>query len=232
MNIRNTPTPQQAIIECGITADSPLNYYSASKPLDPIARRYQGKRLDYIFFRHPSIPNHQRHHVIKAVQCNVTFTERLPGFNFSYSDHFGVEARFKLELQDPPLNGTESTVISRTPTPFEIDFSTSSFHDTLQALINYYRISRSNSRFQLLIFVICLAIIFGLIISSAFLPRSWINPIYIFFTVFVSWLATTMFYSGFIYGYWEINALTTIIEELELLKQRGVCNDVPQTRIE
>jgi len=38
----------------------------------------------------------------------------------------------------------------------------------------------------------------------------------VLFTVFVAWLATTMFYEGFLYGRWELNALMSIIEELDI----------------
>ncbi|GJJ13208.1 hypothetical protein Clacol_007459 [Clathrus columnatus] len=217
---RDVLSPQQAITEYGITADSPLNSYSAGKPLDHVARKYQGKRLDYIFYRLPVTPDQVRYS-LKATGCHVTFTSRVPGYNFSYSDHFGVEAHIEL-VPPESLSGTAVT-----QSLFKLtgnNFPNSSFSITLQALTNYYRISRSNSHFQLLIFAICLTIVLGLIISSAFLPRSWLNPIYILFTVIVSWLATTMLYSGFIYGQWEVNALTNIIEELELAGQRRECD--------
>lgn len=230
-NIRGIPSPQQAISDYGITADSPLNSFSAGKPLDPIARKHQGKRIDYIFYRHPLTSSPPRH-TIRAIECAVTFTSRVPGFDFSYSDHFGLEARIELRPTELTSRGNEETAVPRLFSLLQPNFSNSSCSDTLQALTNYYRISRKNSRFQLLIFIACLAIVFGLIISSAFLPRSWINPVYILFTVFVSWLATTMLYSGFIYGYWEINALTNIIEELELLKQHQERNYESPSRVQ
>jgi sphingomyelin phosphodiesterase 2 len=54
-----------------------------------------------------------------------------------------------------------------------------------------------------------------MIIGTAWLSHPWITPIFILITMFMSWLATTMLYEGFIYGNWERNALMNIIEDLE-----------------
>jgi sphingomyelin phosphodiesterase 2 len=68
------------------------------------------------------------------------------------------------------------------------------------------------------IFGVCLGVLLVAIVGSAWLPRPWINPFFLLFTTAVTWLATTMLYVGFIFGNWEINSLTNVIEELELRK--------------
>jgi sphingomyelin phosphodiesterase 2 len=40
------------------------------------------------------------------------------------------------------------------------------------------------------------------------------------FAAVTTWFGTTMFYVGFVYGRWEVNALQNIIEELEIHKAR------------
>ncbi|KAF8497330.1 DNase I-like protein [Hysterangium stoloniferum] len=217
-SIRDIPSPQQALRNYGVTADSPLNTYSAGKPLDAIARRHQGKRLDYIFFRHPVRSRTIGSlYTLKSSESNVVMTDRIPGYDFSYSDHFGLEAIIQVVPAD---DGHDVEAGLASTMPHSTCLSDTALAAALQALTAHYRISRSSSRFQLVVFFICIIVALGLIISSAFLPRSWINPIFVLFTVVVSWLGTTMLYSGFIYGNWEVNALTTAIEELELLKQR------------
>lgn len=219
------PSPQQALTDYGVTADSPLNSYTAGKPLDNVARKQQGKRLDYILFRHPfRRQSDKTQHILTATESNVVMTRNVPGYGFSFSDHFGLEASLRISEDDAsdPSRDVESGVLNSTSLLFsdsclsEVVLST-----ILQALMARYRTSRSHSHLQLIVFMTCVGILLGVIVSSAWLPRAWINPIFIFFTVFVSWLGTTMFYSGFIFGNWEVNALTNTIEELELLKQRS-----------
>jgi sphingomyelin phosphodiesterase 2 len=54
--------------------------------------------------------------------------------------------------------------------------------------------------------------------GTAWLPVSWINPIFILLTIALSWLGTTMLYIGFVYGRWEVNALMNVVEELEIVR--------------
>ena len=68
----------------------------------------------------------------------------------------------------------------------------------------------------------CIAGLIALCIGSAWLPHSWIGPIFILVVILLSWLGTTMLYSGFIYGNWERRALMNVIEELELIRQVNV----------
>jgi hypothetical protein len=96
-------TPQEAISRLGVTADSPLNSYSAGKPLDQHARKSGGKRLDYILYRQPSRPRRpapRSYPILKCGKCQVVFTDKVPGYNFSFSDHFGLEAMFEIQSND------------------------------------------------------------------------------------------------------------------------------------
>ncbi|CAE6412778.1 unnamed protein product [Rhizoctonia solani] len=77
-----------AIHEHGVTADSPLNSWSAGKPLDAVARRHLGKRLDYVLYRGPDA---RAEYELVASDAKVVMTERMPDLGVSLSDHFGVE---------------------------------------------------------------------------------------------------------------------------------------------
>lgn len=210
-------SPHEMITHYGVTADSPVNSYSAGKPLDPHARKYLGKRLDYIFYRQAkryengSIEGQNSAPVLSCSNSKVVFTENVPGHNFSYSDHFGLEATLDIHLPD---SGAVYTSNSQQSTRKHLD--SASITTTIQALTSCYRFSRYRSSRELVVFGLCILLLLGLIIGSAWLPKSWINPIFMIFTVFIAWLGTTMFYEGFLYGKWELNALMNVIEELEI----------------
>lgn len=219
-------SPIDGIVKYGVTADSPLNSYRDSKPsLDPLIRKYQGKRLDYILFRHP--PRSLDSDTFPRLECQdskVIFTDLIPEFNCSYSDHFGVEATFTATIPqetDGFLLATDETVKSTTSiwAGGTSEISLASISEVLGTLQAYYRISQQRSRYELATFALCVVVLLTLIFGSAWVPVPWMNRFFTFFTVFISWLATTMLYEGFIFGNWERRALQNTIEELELYKQ-------------
>ncbi|KAI0715005.1 Endonuclease/exonuclease/phosphatase [Earliella scabrosa] len=231
----NPPTPHDAILLHGITADSPLNTYSAGKPLEPLARKFQGKRLDYVFYRQANRPSvGARAPILRPVETRVVMTELVPGYGYSFSDHFGLEASFVIEapqggdptdpanvdLPDPStLRRSAITVSSQSnaqPASAR-DVSPENISLALISLTARYRFAQSEGRFQLTVFLGCLAVLLAIIVASAWFPY-WINPVFTLLTIALAWLATTMLYIGFVFGNWEVNALTNIIEELELYR--------------
>ncbi|KAF8971679.1 inositol phosphophingolipids phospholipase C [Flammula alnicola] len=207
VNAAQISTPMEAIQRLGITADSPVNSWSAGKLY---ARGTWGKRLDYVLYRQPDRPG-QAVPVLKAVESKVVFTDLVAGRAFSHSDHFGLEAT--LEIVPQSLDDTSQTPPTQSARK---ELSSAATATTIQALTSCYRFSRERSRRELIVFGLCLLILVGIVIGTAWLPESWINPIFILFTIFVAWLATTMLYEGFIFGNWECNALMNVIEELEI----------------
>jgi len=242
-------TALDALHTFGITADSPANTYSAGKPLDGHARQFKGKRLDYVLYRPPihSLRS-SKTPVLEPIQSDVVLTDHVPGKNYSFSDHFGLEATFSIHLPGGrPGNVNDpsdievpapapNTITQKRPPGAKLNpsqqvaavpnlepnlppgLSDASTTTLIQALTISYRHSRSDSRVQLVTFFVCLVVIFGLIVSSAWLPYSWINPIFLFTTTVLAWLATTMLYVGFLYGSYEANTLDNVIEELELYR--------------
>lgn len=205
-------SPHEMITHFGVTADSPVNSYSAGKPLDPHARKFLGKRLDYVFYRQPT--RHAAQNQTPVLSCSYTkvvLTDKVPGHDFSFSDHFGLEAI--LDIHVPDTENAYSLAPQTAPTT---QLSSTSITTMIQALTSCYRFSRFRSGRELVVFGLCIILLIALAIGSAWLPRSWINPIFVVFTVFIAWLATTMFYEGFLYGHWELNALMNVIEELEI----------------
>ena len=219
----DTSPAQAAITKYGVTADSPLNTYTAGKALDAHASRYMGKRLDYIFYRQPVRPHSGT--TLRCKECKVVLTERVPGYDVSLSDHFGVEATFEfLTSEDTEDASRFSPTTSRQGTSsrraqYSSSLSIGSVTEIILALSTSYQFSRRRSRRELSVFTACLGLLLVLIIGSAWLPFRWLNPIFLLLTIFVSWLATTMLYEGFVYGHWERNALTSALEDLEIYKK-------------
>ncbi|EJD03828.1 DNase I-like protein [Fomitiporia mediterranea MF3/22] len=219
-------TPKTAIERFGITADSPLNSYSAGKDLEPFVKKTFGKRLDYVFFRQPVERYMSERPTLKCSHSQVVFTDRVPDRTFSFSDHFGLEAT--IDIVAP----YESEPTARTPRSSRLSPLTDEIIATfIQALTVYYRLTQSRSRIELTIFATSVVVLIGLCVSSPWFTASWITPILVLVTILLAWLGTTMLYAGFIYGNWERRALMNVIEELELIKRANSGRLSPSTSL-
>ncbi|KAG2154561.1 Endonuclease/exonuclease/phosphatase [Suillus clintonianus] len=211
-------SPIEGVLNYGVTADSPLNSYRDSEPSgDPIVRKYQGKRLDYILFRHPS-PNATNDHLPRLTcrDSQVVFTDTIPGNTCSYSDHFGIEATLSIDTHAGNQDDIASLKDTWYNSPSEL--SSNVITEVMSAFNTSYRMSQDRSRKELTIFGVSIFALIGLIIGSAWVIVPWLNPIFVLLVIYLSWLATTKLYEGFIFGNWERKALQNVIEELELYK--------------
>ena len=220
----------------GITADSPLNSWSQGKPLEGIARRWLGKRLDYILFRSPE-PHGGPH--LDVQETNVVFTEKVPGQDYSYSDHFGLEAVFAIksaEQSGSSLSAVHNpSAISSFTSGLPPDRAASAIEDrmvrgttdmsgealltAIGALTHEYRSSQSRTRVQLAYFYIAVAVLVLVLVYSPYVTcKSWVPLVSAILAALATWAGTTFLYIGFIFGKWERNMLTNIIEEMETLK--------------
>ena len=212
-------SPMEGVVNYGVTADSPLNSYRDSEPSSsPIVRKYQGKRLDYILFRNPS-PNTMNTHIprLRCQDSKVVFADSIPGNTCSYSDHFGVEATLVINTRTDVTDDqgdVKDTSAMWSDTPPELP--SSALTEMMGALNITYRMSLQRSRKELTIFGSSILLLVALIVGSAWVFIPWLNPIFVLFVVYLSWLATTKLYEGFIFGNWERKALQNVIEELEL----------------
>ncbi|KAI9444663.1 inositol phosphophingolipids phospholipase C [Lactarius indigo] len=189
-------SPTQAVEVYGVTADSPLNTYSAGKSLDVHARTFCGKRLDYILFGDPVSPLAPAAPLptLVATHARVLLTDPVPGLPFSYSDHFGVSAT--LHINSPPADA--ATV--------------------LRSLVTCYRHAHARAKRHLLVFGFSVGALISLIAGAGRFPPEATRFVVLGSAVF-TWLGTTMFYVGFVHGRWETNALLNVIDELELYRK-------------
>ena len=220
----------------GITADSPLNSWSQGKPLGGIARTWLGKRLDYILFRSPK-PHGGPH--LDAQETKVVFTEMVPGRNYSYSDHFGLEAIFVIKRAEqsgpslsvvynpPAINSVISglppdraaSVIEERMVRGATEMSEEALLTAIGALTHSYRLSQARTQKQLVYFYAAVVVLVLVLAGSSYIAcKSWVPPISVTIAALATWAGTTFLYIGFIFGKWERNMLTNIIEEMETLK--------------
>ncbi|KAJ2932822.1 hypothetical protein H1R20_g4272, partial [Candolleomyces eurysporus] len=198
-------TALEAVEMLGITADNTHNTWSAGKSWIT----GWGKRLDYVLYRQPArhnSPPSDTVAVLRATQCKVVFTDHVPGHNFSYSDHFGLEATLAIETS--PADAPAVLDVQR-------ELTSAAMATTIQAWTACYRFAKERMKKELIIFAVSIFALVAVAVGTAWLPYAWITPIFILFTIAVSWLATTMLYHGFLYGNWECNALMNAIEDLE-----------------
>ncbi|KAJ9113848.1 hypothetical protein QFC19_000041 [Naganishia cerealis] len=301
-------TDEDGIRYHGMTCDNYINSYSAGKPLVDEAKKWKGKRLDYIFYRGPDVArrrplvwsfkgrgNHSgdgRYHddksgrpshgtnfddhvrhleegppiaksmesapILSCQSCRVVLTDLVPGQSFSYSDHFGLLATFAIlpadKANDPLTNpeapqhrplptehegtaplvqiasnqasGSGSQVLrtkqeaSSRQTAVNAFLHSPTKAETIRTAIDilnlYSRISARNSKFQLRLFGFSIFASVALIVSSAWQPKSYIQPIWTLLGVAAGALGATMLYVGFVWGRWEANLLKEVIDQMEL----------------
>ncbi|KAI0308345.1 inositol phosphophingolipids phospholipase C [Multifurca ochricompacta] len=230
------PSPSQAIEMYGVTADSPLNTYSAGKRLDVHARASRGKRLDYILFRNPAPPLAPAGPLptLNAVDAHVLLTDPIPGLPFSYSDHFGISATLQIKYprqwvditkidnklrtaqkQTPP---TISALSTHAPVQISARLAAADTSAVLSALTACHSFARARAKRHLHIFELSVGTLVSLIASARWFPPEAL-PFVMLGGAVATWLGTTMFYVGFVYGRWEVNALMNVIEELELYRK-------------
>ena len=227
-------SPSLAVEMYGVTADSPLNTYSAGKSLDVHARMFHGKRLDYILFRDPVPPMAPAAPppTLVAEDTRVLLTDPVPGLPCSYSDHFGVSATLHIKHpRDEPNPATpdDEPVATQKLTPVALSTpdlaraSTAKLTATdatavLGSLAMCSRHAHARAKRHLLVFGFSVATLISLVGGAGRFPPE-ATPLVVLGSAVSTWLGTTMFYVGFVYGRWEVNALLNVIEELELYRK-------------
>ncbi|CAE6431897.1 unnamed protein product [Rhizoctonia solani] len=210
-------SPYHAVNERGVTADSPLSSHSKGKVLDEHALKYLGKRLDYILFRPPKSKHYT--HELRCRESSVVFTHHVPGTEISFSDHFGVSATFEcVPAQQISHNGRRPIV-----PPRGTSYSPATRSEVLEYAISTmgaaHATARQDVHQKLVSFAGLVVLLVALIIGSAWVPESGVNPALVFAGAAITWGGTTLLYAGFLGGGWETRALMRTIEELELMLQ-------------
>lgn len=198
------PDAQRCVAELGVTCDSPLNTWTAGKKLDAKARAGAGKRLDFAFYRGPTIPISggikETSCLLKPTECRVVFTELIPGSQMSYTDHFGLEAVFEVLPTGTASSAPRLPVASMQK---NLAQTLSSAASTLSA---YVLTSRQTQRSHLLGFAACVTLALALAVSTPLIGYrgfSFWAALAILLATAAGWGGTTLLYSGVVWGEWE-----------------------------
>lgn len=227
--------PESALEALGITCDSPINSYSAGKPIPQNILAQGGKRLDYIFYRGPD-------NAVKCSKSEVVLTQLVPGQAYSYSDHFGLTSTFTIsESRSTPLgngngkgkgksrsrippqeddaslaelsDGGETYELHRAPSAGAAAGAIRAAHETL---IEYTQMAGKMATKNTLIAGACIVAGILLAIGSAWQPKSWIQPIFTVVAFVLGVTGATYFYAGWLWGRWERGLLDEVVAEMDM----------------
>ncbi|SEI36285.1 YALIA101S11e00298g1_1 [Yarrowia lipolytica] len=188
-------TPEQQIEEAGVTCNSRLNSWRASRPLSDACR------LDYIFFD-PSRAT--------VREARVAFTDKIEG-GCSVSDHFGVSAVFELTPQDKSRHRKVSSATL-----------TTMFDEFLALVTTYKGTSITQARVRNWHFMASILVVIGLLVSvwwAAADNRAYVGFIYILAAVAIAVTGVVDGLIGYLFGNTEMRALLELESELELAKR-------------
>ncbi|CAE7138907.1 unnamed protein product [Rhizoctonia solani] len=212
-------SPYRAISEHGVTVDSPLNTYSKDKVLDEHARKFLGKRSDYILFRPPKPRSSRYTHELRCRESSIVFTHHIPGMEISFSDHFGIAATFECVPVHRDIQHGRRPITPPRGTSYSPATRSEILEYAITTMSTAYTAARWGKHKKLVTFALLVALLVVLIIGSAWVARPYINPPLVLASAVIAWGGTTLLYAGLLGGGWEMRTLMRTMEELELMSR-------------
>ncbi|KAN0064749.1 phospholipase C type enzyme [Thecaphora frezii] len=210
----------RALVQHGVTCDSPLNTWTKGKKPDARTRRDAGKRLDYIWFREPERPR-QGEGRLECRECNVVLTDPCPGLQVSVSDHFGVEALFDILEDSPSSSSSCSHGASAAETEGKIR---ETLGVALKALSRGFARSRETQRNHVAMFAAAVTLALGMVAVNAVVQQGGVRAVATLVAVAAGWAGTTMLYSAVVWAEWEKRTLRTVMQTMEMEMKRASTN--------
>ena len=204
----------EAMERLGLTVDSPLNTWSQGKPLDAYARRWLGKRLDYILFWSPSSSTES---CLKAEDAKVVMNDLVAGHTCSLSDHFGLEATFRIATEDPGQTSVAGQADINLRLSTRSRLSEDDILTVLGALSHEHREASRRSRRLIVYFGASVVVLLLVLIGSSFVRSGsrWLAPVAAGLGALATWAGTTSLYVGFVWGKWETGILENLMNDVE-----------------
>lgn len=216
---------EDALSVLGMTCDSPLNSWSAGKPIPASVLANGGKRLDYIFFAEPAGKPR-----LRVVRSEVVMTDLIDGAT-SMSDHFGLASTFALDNDSTAGGRHEAQELGRQAHPLaEVPYSddepahitqeghgaeAQSVRKALGVMRDYYPEAARRSKLFINVTVGCILLEIALAVGSAWQPKSWIQPIFTVLAFVFGLGGATSLYIGWLWGRWEKGLLDECMAEME-----------------
>lgn len=232
---------ENALTTLGMTCDSPLNSWSAGKPIPASVLAQGGKRLDYVFYGAP-----EGRAPLRCTRADVTLTDRIDG-GLSYSDHFGLAVTFAAggaggagaggeggdEHAGQHNAQRETHPLAHVPysdddVPADVgghggSAAAQSVRKALAVMREYYPEATRRAKAFVEVTVACVLLEIALAVGSAWQPKSWIQPIFTVAAFVLGIAGATALYVGWLWGRWEKGLLDECVAQMEeeLLALRG-----------
>ncbi|KAK9475382.1 Endonuclease/exonuclease/phosphatase [Dipodascopsis tothii] len=181
-------TPEQQIAELGVTCDSQLNTWRASRERD------EACRLDYCFHSPGTSA---------VVGHAVVFTETVPTLGVSPSDHFGVQVDLALTKE-----------AARAPAPVDPGL----YDGVLATIAEYRPTSDAQASWRLRHFFASLVAVAALLIGVFWIDHGWGGFIIALAAVLVAVTGVVDGLMGFLFGRFERRALDEVADEVAIVR--------------
>ncbi|KAI8885180.1 DNase I-like protein [Backusella circina FSU 941] len=174
-------------IECfGITCDSPLNTWTKHYLKQQPHQKEIGDRLDYIFS------------TLVCKQSEVVLTGCIPETDMSFSDHFGVHSRFRLEEEAPIQKQDQQIPLIK---------------EMIQVLKRDHARAVTRTHRLLTLFGTCVLTVLALLVSVWFVPKV-ASALLALVVCALSVVATIALIVGFVFGKREERSLAQYITDM------------------
>lgn len=200
----------------GFTCNSPYNTFSRYySPTDNIhAKKMMGKRLDYIFYS--QTPQ------LTCVDSRVVLTDRVPGTDMSYSDHFGVVSHFSIQSSESVQK--HSYQLNQTQLDPTI------IREILDALVLNRIKAKKDADWLLVLFFTCIALQLILLVIVVAVPTCVPETIVIVLVTLIGSLCMNLvsialpvcLIVGFVFGRAEQRTLLQFIQEIETFQKNMI----------
>lgn len=179
-----------------MTCDSRLNSFRPIN-LEQETDDPNAKRIDYIFTSEAQID-----------EVKVVATERIPGYDINYSDHFGVSVTLIMppqdELRQIPKQGFLSQKL---------------FRSIREITTSYVIREQKHSFLRIGHFFLGLVVCLSMFISVWFVEVKGAIFVMLFISTMCSWCGVLDGCIGFIWGRWEQRSLREFAGEIELARK-------------
>lgn len=214
---RGQLSASDCIQKFGITCDSPLDTWTMRPLKQQAYAKYIGDRLDYIFYR--------RSPAIYCQQSKVVMEEYIPGTQWSYSDHFGVQSIFTIGGNNLAI-GNFAPAASQISRPDFTKLLPQTLHAAIELLQANQVQAKTTANGHLALFGFSVVTVFALFVAQIVLPITYLknvlravllsNVICGFFLILFSVIAIVSLVVGFVFGRMEQRSIRQYLIDLHV----------------
>ncbi len=196
-------SPEEQIQKAGITADSQLNSFRETYPID------SAQRLDYIFY------DYKRSRV---ASCNVTFIDKIKDDDgekeMSYSDHFAVEVELEVGVNK------HEHEFSNLKDGFKKEEEMELLSNIMEVIDEYKKYNIITREKRLMNTFSCFILVLGLQFGVFWVKNPILTLFMMFIVVFITIIGIVQFCFGWAFGKQEQRTLQEYEEQIQMHTMR------------